>query len=151
MPSVSVPTPNTSMLEAFIAFAWGGGDGVIRGPGTEAATVETAPASLSVRVGAFKGFVSKRGIGLDAPQNTAAIVAPVGGSAGDLRRIDLVQWTLGVGLNVKAGAESGSPSAPALDTDSIPIAHLYCRKGMVSVKTADDSSNGYIVDARVFR
>lgn len=146
-----MPTPDFGAIEAFLSYAWGGGDGIIRGPGTEAATVQTTPASLSVQVGAFKAFVSKRTIEQPLAANAAAIVAPTGGSAGDLRRIDLVQWTYGVGLNVKAGTESGSPTAPDLDADSIPIAHLYLRKGMSSIKTADDSTNGYIVDQRVFR
>jgi hypothetical protein len=36
------------------------------------------------------------------------------------------------------------------DADAIPLARLYLRPGMTSLKDTDDSTNGYIIDAREF-
>lgn len=150
MPVGSV-IPDLARQEAFINHAWGGAEGIMRGAGTEAACAQTTPPSLSVRVGAFKGFVGGRCVNMDFTTETTPVAPPTGGADGDLRRIDLVQYTLGpAALNIKTGAESPSPTAPDPDANSIPIAHLYLRRGMASIKTSDDATNGYIVDRRSY-
>ncbi len=148
MPSVGVPRPNMQRVEGHIAQVWGGGDGIIRGAGSEASVSQTTPVSLSVLVGTCKGLIGGRLIEITSAITTSAITAPTGGSAGDLRRIDLVQFTYGTGVNIKAGTEASTPAAPDPDSNSIALADLYLRKGMSSIKTADDATNGYVVDRR---
>lgn len=66
-------------------------------------------------------------------------------------RIDLVQARLGTwDVSVKQGTEAASPVAPVADADAIPIAHLFLRVGMSSIKNVDDATNGYIIDARTY-
>ncbi len=66
-------------------------------------------------------------------------------------RMDLVQARLGTwDVSVKQGTEAASPVAPTADADAIPIAHLFLRVGMSSIKDADDATNGYIIDARTY-
>ncbi len=140
---------DAAKLERFITAHAGGGDGIVQ-TGAKATTsgVVTAqsPLSLKVDVAAFKGQVS------DALAEETAVVATAAFSVPSANpRIDLVQWTLGVGINIKEGTEAGAPSAPSADADSIVLANVYCRTTMTTVKDTDDSTNGYIsVDTRVF-
>jgi len=150
MPATLVPRVRIEELEYFVSLGWGGGDGVIRGNGDAGAVVAQSPLSMKANVGTFRGFIANRLVRNASTTATADIVAPSGGSAGDLRRIDLVQYTLSSGVNIKQGVEQAGPVAPSADANSLVLAHSYCRKGMVSVKDADDASNGYIVDARTY-
>jgi hypothetical protein len=47
-------------------------------------------------------------------------------------------------IGVVTGTEAASPSVPLVPDEVIPIAILYMRVGMTSIKNVDDSSNGYI-------
>jgi len=136
--------------EYVLSFAFGGGDGIIRGDGDAGEVVATDPVSMFVTVGTFRGIISHRIARRAASGNTAEFEAPTGGDPGDLRRIDLVQYTLTTGMNVVAGDESGSPEAPSVSDDSIPLAYIHHRNGEVSIKDTDDGSNGYIEDARQY-
>lgn len=54
-------------------------------------------------------------------------------------------------LGIARGVYHASPVAPNYPRDVIMIAEVYCRRGMTSVKTTDDSTNGYILrDVRGF-
>lgn len=48
-------------------------------------------------------------------------------------------------LGVVTGSENASPVIPAVPDEAIPVAVLYMRVGMTSIKNVDDSSNGYII------
>ncbi len=137
-------------IEYRLSLANGGGDGPLRRDGDEAdVTAEDTP-SLSVVAGTFRGYIGKRFVGIGQEIVVGPVVPPVGGSPGDLRRIDLVQYTYGIGANIKTGVESGTPSVPSADSDSIEFSDLYLRNGMSVIKDADDSTNGYIVKSATF-
>ncbi len=139
-------------LERVLALAWGGGDGVIREApaSTSLEVVAQGTPDMTVEVTAGYAVISGKVEVLDAAYTTDAISAPTGGSPGDLRRIDLVELTLDVGVQIVTGTESATPSAPSVDADSISIGLIHCRRGMTSITDTDDSSNGYITDARTF-
>lgn len=129
----------------------GGGDAIFRGSlGSGAVTAEGTP-SLRVYVATMRGFIGHRRFKMASATYTANVIAPTGGSAGDLRRIDLVQYTWATGVNIVTGTEDAAPVVPATSASSIALAHLYLRKGMANIKDTDDTTNGYIVDAREFR
>lgn len=81
------------------------------------------------------------------------VVAPVANP-----RIDTVVVRLDFALGTRAvvvvqGAEAAAPAPPALTQDLTtkweePLADLWCPVGMVSVKTADDAANGYLLTDR---
>ena len=127
--------------------AWGGGNGVIRGAATDDLKVVAAsPPALSVKVKPGYGFISKFPYKLSAITDTTAVTPPTVHP-----RIDLVQARLDTwGISVKAGTEAASPSPPSTDADCIALGRLYLRPGMTSIKDADDSVNGYIIDVRTF-
>lgn len=151
MPRTLMPINAYVDLEHFISWAWGGGDGILRGVSDEAEAAEEGTPSLSVDIGAFSAIVSEHPVRV-AAATVGPILPPTGGSNYDLRRKDLIQYTYGVGVNIVTGTEDASPSVPATSADSIPIAHIYCRKGMTVINTVDTGLNhdGYLVDARGF-
>lgn len=127
---------------------WGGLDGVVQVgavPADSLKVIATAPASLNVTVnaGAASAFesVCRRKVA-----GTVSIPAPV-----THPRIDLLQFNMTTRLpSRKAGAEAVAPVAPTADANCIPLAQVYCRPAMASVKDADDSVQGYLTDVRVF-
>ena len=131
----------------YLAHAWGGGDGVIRGAATDDLKVKaTSPSGLSVEVQPGYAFISKMPYRLSAATLTPDFAAPTTNP-----RIDLVQARLNTwDISVKQGTESATPTAPTADADAIPLAEVYLRVGMTSVEDADDAVNGYISDARPF-
>lgn len=123
----------------------GGGDGVLRGDGNDMDVVEQGTPNMTVQVDTGRGNINNLFIRQKVIETSSTVTAPTGGSPTDLRRKDLVQFTIGSGINIKAGVDDASPTPPAKDSNSIVLAHLYLRNGMASIKDADDSSNGYIV------
>lgn len=126
----------------------GGGDFVLRDaqePTFFEVIAQAAP-DMSVRIRAGMGFVSALGVRTTDNTDTAVIVAPVGNP-----RIDIVQISKFNIITIKTGSEAGSPSAPAVDSDNLLLAEIFARVGMTSIKDADDASNGFITDARVYR
>jgi hypothetical protein len=127
--------------------AWGGGNGVVRNATTyDMQTAAKSPPAMHVAVKPGYAFISKFPFKLGATTDTADFAAP---SAHP--RIDLVQarvdtWSIGV----KTGVEAVSPAAPVPDADCLALAEVHLRPGMTSVKDADDSVNGYIMDVRAF-
>lgn len=150
MPATLIPRVRIEEVEYFLSLAWGGGGGVIRGNGVAGAVVAQVPVSMKVDVGTLRGFIANRMVRNATTTATGDITAPTGGSAGDLRRIDLIQYSLTGGVNIKEGTEDPAPVPPSADANSLVLAHIYCRKGMVSVKDTDDSANGYISDQRTY-
>ena len=127
--------------------AWGGGDGVLHGMGSDELAVEaTSPLSLRVSVGTGYAFVDGNLFRLKTTTQTAEVVPP-----GTHGRIDLVQANLATwSITVKTGAEAAVPVAPTADDGAIGLAWLVLRPGMTSIKDTDDTVNGYVVDVRSF-
>jgi len=127
--------------------AWGGGDGIARrGAGEDLAVTATSPLGLSVEVQPGYGLISAAPFKLAEATMTVDVTPPA-----TYDRIDLVQASLETwSVNIKPGAEAASPSAPDPDADCLALAHLYLRPSMTSIKNADDTINGYIIDVRAF-
>ena len=131
-------------IEYRLSMMNGGGDGISRGDGDEGLVEMQRPVSMKVDVGTFRGYITKSMVRHVAVTASSTITAPTGGSVGDIRRIDIVQYTLGTGVNVVAGTESASPAAPSKSANSILLANISLRKGMVSIKDTSDGTNGFI-------
>ncbi len=144
MPAVLSATADLVELERRLSLAHGGGDGIIRGDGDEFAVTAQSPLSMSVDVGTGRGYIAYRWVRQALAVGTVEVSAPSGGN----HRRDLVQFTLGVGVNIKTGVEDPSPSLPTLDANSYNLAEIYCRDTMTTVKDSDDATNGYIIDNR---
>lgn len=127
--------------------AWGGGDGVIRKASTDDLEVTaTAIPGLSVEVAPGYAFIAGAPYRLAALAATIEITAPTTNPRIDLVQARLDNWD----VSVVSGVEAVTPVAPAPDADSIALAELYLRPGMTVIKDTDDSTNGYIIDARQF-
>lgn len=145
MPAGILRTVDYAEVQHRLSLMAGGGDGVSRGDGNDMAVAEQGTPNMTVTVDTGRGFIGNLFVRQKAIETSSTVTAPTGGSPTDLRRIDLVQFTLASGINIKAGADDPSPSAPSKDANSIVLAHLYLTNGMTSIKDADDASNGYIV------
>ncbi len=127
--------------------AWGGGDGVVRGAAADdLKTTALATPGLSVEVQPGYAFIGKFPVRLAVVTQSADVAPPATLDRKDLVQLCLATWS----VDVKTGTESASPVAPAADTDCAPLAELYLRPGMTSIKNTDDAANGYIIDARAF-
>ena len=150
MPTV-ISSMHDWLLEEAVSYSLGGGDGVVRGYGDAGAVTAQAPVALVVDVASLGTWISNQWYtGAAGSTGVGEIADPSTGVAPALRRIDLVVWTAGAGITVVTGVEGAVPVAPATPASSVLLTHVYCRKGMTSVKDADDASNGYIVDARSY-
>tara|TARA_Y100000310_G_scaffold339977_2_gene434340 strand:+ start:560 stop:1021 length:462 start_codon:yes stop_codon:yes gene_type:complete len=145
MPAGTIRGADYTEIQYRMSLMSGGGDGVVRGDGNDMAVAEQGTPDMTVTVDTGRGFIGNLFIRQKAIETSSTVTGPTGGAPADLRRIDLVQFTRGSGINIKAGTEDASPTAPSTDSDSIVLAHLYLVKDMASIKDADDSSNGYIV------
>jgi hypothetical protein len=127
--------------------AWGGSDGVIRKATADDLQVRAkAIPAMSVDVRPGYAFISNLPYVLGSTLETAAVSAPVTNPRIDLVQARLADWD----VSVLTGTEAASPVAPPAEPDAIALAELYLRPGMMSIKDTDDSSNGYIIDARQF-
>lgn len=125
--------------------AWGGGDGVIRNATDHDLNVSAlSTPGVSVMVAPGYAFIAGAPYRLSATTQTIDIAAPTTNPRIDLVQARLENWD----ISVKPGAEAASPTAPDPDTDCIALAHLFLRPGMTVIKNTDDSTNGYIIDAR---
>lgn len=134
-------------LEWFLSMAWGGGDGVIRYGADPNDGLKPVPGGgLRVTVQPGGAFVNGLVFRL-----TSAYTSPEFAAPAPYPRIDLIQADAGAEvLTVKQGVVAQSPIAPEPDADCLVLAHVYCRPGMTSIGAADNGSNGYITDRRVF-
>ncbi|MBP8128468.1 MAG: hypothetical protein KA184_02725 [Candidatus Hydrogenedentes bacterium] len=130
-----------------LSLAWGGGSGVLRGAATDdLKTVAKTTPGFSVEVKPGYAIIDAFPFKLAATTETVEVTPPVSQNRIDLVEASLESWS----IKTKQGAEAASPSAPAPDTGCIALAHLYLRPGMTVIKNSDDSTNGYIIDARTF-
>lgn len=133
------------LLEVILAYAWGGGDGVLRGAGGALSVTATDTPDLYVQVATGYAFIGRRAVARSSSGAVGPVVAPVTNP-----RIDLVQITVDEGVSIKTGEEAGSPTPPTPDAASLAIGYIHCRVGMTSIKNSDDSVNGYISDLRTY-
>lgn len=96
--------------------------------------------SLTVEITAGGGFAVGQPVALRTTA-TKTFIAPVTNP-----RIDVIQIDQEGNIEVKAGTEHASPTAPTVDADALKLAEIYCRTGMTSIKNTDDASNGYITN-----
>ena len=135
------------LLFFLVSQAWGGGDGVLRGVTTDdLKTQATSPLGMSVEVQPGYALIGQYPFKLADATETTDVTPPTTDDRIDLVQADLATWN----VTVKTGTEAATPTAPSPDADCLALAQLYLRPGMSSIKNADDSTNGYIVDARVF-
>ncbi len=133
------------LIHYLLAHAWGGGNGVVRGASADdLSVVATVTPSLSVRVNSGYAFIGKSPFKLAATMQTADVAPPAADARIDLVVARLATWDIAI----KTGTEAASTTPPTPDTDTIALAQLYLRPGMVSIKDSDDTLNGYIIDAR---
>lgn len=135
--------PSNSDWEFWSVQLKGGGDGIWRDVLDSGLVAEQDTPAASVDVGAGAAQISGHLVRWVAT-TAGPVTFPTGGSVGDLRRIDLIEYTYGLGVQLVEGTEDAAPVAPSLDADSLALAHVYCRKGMSTVLDADDASNGYL-------
>ncbi len=127
--------------------AWGGGDGVVRNAATDdLMVVALSTPGLSVEVKPGYAFVSNLPYKLASATETVDVTAPVSNPRIDLIQVRLETWD----VSIITGTEAASPVAPSAEADCLAVAQLYLRPGMSSIKNADDSTNGYIIDVRSF-
>lgn len=98
---------------------------------------ETDPASMAVQVRAGLALVDGQVFRIRETTESEAITAPTGNP-----RIDLVQAVIGEdgsvdSMEVKNGAEAGSPSAPTVDTGCIELAEVSLSVGQTSILNAN--------------
>ncbi|HIJ74475.1 MAG TPA: hypothetical protein HPP83_10285 [Candidatus Hydrogenedentes bacterium] len=135
------------LIHFLLSLAWGGGNGVVRGATAEDLEVAAKdPPSMRAEVGPGYAFIGNYPYKLAAATDTAEVTAPTTDPRIDLVQARLATWD----VSVKTGTEAASPSPPDPDTDCIALAQLYLRPGMTCIKDTDDSTNGYIIDARTF-
>ena len=135
------------LLHNILSLAWGGGDGVIRAATDgDLEVVANSPPDLGVTVRAGRAFISKFIYKLAEDTTAGPVTPPVSNPRIDLVQADLANWT----VLIARGEESAGPSPPSPSADCIALAQVYLRVGMTCIKDADDSENGYIIDARTF-
>lgn len=133
-------------LERWAAARCGDDNGVIQvdDPSTALAVTAQGTPDMTVDVAAGAAVVAGQPTALLAAYTTAAFTAPTTNP-----RIDVVQIDQLGNIEIKTGSENASPSAPSVDADALKLAEIYHRVGETSIKDTDDSTNGYITDARV--
>jgi len=115
-------------------------DGIIGGAAWLKVTAQSSP-DLTVQVSQGACFVAGTLASAAATASLTGFAAPATNP-----RIDIVQISNAGVVSRKAGAESGSPSAPTVDANNLKVAEVYNRVGQTSVKNTDDASNGYITN-----
>lgn len=107
-------------------------------------TEQSSP-GMTVQVASDEGRAYVNG---NTPINFAGGNSPtfVEPALGGYKRIDVLSLDSTGTLNITAGtATSGSPTPPTYPADELPLAEIYLRNGMTSIKNLDDATNGYII------
>lgn len=135
------------LIHFLLVQTYGGGEGVLRGVTQDDLLVKaTSPEGVSVDVQPGYALIGTFPYKLATATETLPVAAPATDPRKDLVQARLATWD----VNVKQGTEAASPNAPGPDADALPLAELYLRPGMTSIKDADDGVNGYIIDVRPF-
>ena len=125
--------------------AWGGVNGVVSGATDDDLLVsETEPASMSVSVATGYAMINGEPFHLATPATAGPITAPTTHPRIDIVQARLANWS----ISIKPGVEAASPVAPQADGDAIVLAEVFVRPGATLILDADDSTNGYLTDAR---
>jgi hypothetical protein len=115
----------------------------------ELAVTEQPSPGLTVRVRPGKAIIAETFVGLDEEvtlPETGTFIPPVIEPRYDLIYLDAyTNFTI---LQGQEGEPSGFLTAPA---GALPLAEVYLRPGIVSIKNTNDGFNGYITDARPVR
>lgn len=107
---------------------------------------ETNPVSMKVAVAAGLYAITAVPYEFWAAGESAVMVAPVSNP-----RIDKICLDVNGAITVTTGVEGAVPAVPATPASSYVLATVYHRVGETSIKTTDDSTNGYVyADLRVF-
>lgn len=133
-----------AMLEAWTWNRVGQANGVIRVSTTALQVTAAGTPSMTVHIAVGAAMVAGHPAALRAA-TTLVFIAPSGNP-----RIDCVQIDQSGNIEAVTGSEAASPSAPSVDADALKICEIYHRVGETSIKDADDSTNGYITDGRVY-
>ena len=135
------------LMYVLLRETWGGRDGVVRDAAASGLKVGAkATPGMSVEVQPGYALIGGFPFKLAVATETVDVTAPVSDDRIDLVQASVETWN----VTIKTGAEAGSPVAPGADADHLALAQLYLRPGMASIKNADDSTNGYVVDVRDF-
>lgn len=107
-------------------------------------TQQTSP-GMTVQVEADEGRTYVNG---NLPINFAGGNSPtfVEPALGGYKRIDVLTLDSTGTLNITSGlASAGTPASPTYPANELPLAEIYLRNGMSSIKNLDDATNGYII------
>ena len=124
--------------------SFGGGDGVLENALDGLQVVALTLPDMAARVLAGYAFISAMPFAMKEAVDLLPVVAPATDPRIDLVQARLCDWT----YIIKEGAEDATPTPPEPDEDCLPLARLYLRPGMASIKNSDDGVNGYIEDVR---
>ena len=116
-PGITSSGTTMDVIEEMLAQAWGGGDGTLR---TYGAATESAPQAMTVEVAEYFGWINEKIAHSEAV--TLDVVAA--------NETDIIQFTEGIGLNIKRG--STTP-----DANSEGLWELAKTAGMGVVENAD--------------
>jgi len=118
--------------------------GVIRDGATPGLRVKAQGSpSMTVDITAGSAVVAGQPTALRA-DTTLLFVAPVSDD-----RIDCVQIDQEGNIEIVAGTEDPSPSAPSVDADALKLAEIYIPTTATHIDDSD-GGDGYITDARVY-
>jgi len=107
---------------------------------------QTAPASMKVAVAAGLFAIDNVPYTFIAAGDSAVMTAP-----NAQPRIDKICLDTDETIQITTGAEAGSPVTPATPAGQFALATIYHRVGETSIKTVDDTVNGYVyTDERHF-
>jgi hypothetical protein len=85
------------------------------------------------------------------PMNYAGGTSPTLSAPGGNNRLSLLTIDRDGTLAWTSGSEALSPAEPTFPAGKIPLAVVWCRPGMTSIKNTDDSVNGFVyLDRRPF-
>ena len=128
-----------------VATILGRSNGIPRSSGsTELAVTAQGSPDMTVNVAIGAALIDDEVVGIIAA-GTLTFIAPVTNP-----RIDIITIDQDGTVAIVAGTEASSPSAPSTPSAQLKLAEVYHRTAETSIKDADDSTNGYITDSRVF-
>ena len=139
-------------LEAFensqfaLAQVWGGDEGCVKAGAAyldDFKAEATGTPSMVITVSGGVAIVGGKPTWIRETANLS-FTAPTGNP-----RIDTIQVSAATRtITAKAGTEAAAPVAPDPDAEAVALWHVYHRVGETCIQNSDDSTNGYLNDAR---